>query len=86
VWAWAIALLAHPLVDTLTTTYRPDKPNVGLPLFWPLSSRRFYLPRAVVHTPSLSSYASKALVRDLLPELALFGPTCLTLVLLGSIL
>lgn len=86
VWVWSIALLAHPLVDTLTTMPNERRANLGLPLFWPISSHRFYLARPLVRPPSLNSYTSKTLLHDLLPELVLFGPACLTLVLLGSIL
>ena len=86
VWAWAIALLAHPLVDTLVTRNEEEGSNWGIPLFWPLWSHRFGLPRPLVPSPGVESYGSLALLRDLLPEIALFGLTCLTLVLLGSVL
>ena len=86
VWAWAIALLSHPFVDTLTTTIQPGRANVGIPLFWPFSARRYYLPRPLARPPSMASYTSATLLRDLLPELALFGTTCLSLILLGSLL
>jgi membrane-bound metal-dependent hydrolase YbcI (DUF457 family) len=86
VWVWAIALLAHPLVDALITRNEEGANNWGIPLFWPLWSRRFCLPRPLVRPPTIDSYTSPSLLRDLLPELALFGPTCLTLVLLGSVL
>ena len=86
VWVWSFALLAHPLVDALTTKVERDRANLGVPLFWPLFSRRYYLPRPLIQPPTLSSYTSPSLLRDLWPEIALFGPTCLTLVLLGSVL
>jgi membrane-bound metal-dependent hydrolase YbcI (DUF457 family) len=86
VWVWAIALLSHPLVDTLITKNEEGGSNWGIPLFWPFWSRRFCLPRPLVPSPDVKSYASLALLRDLLPELALFGSTCLSLVLLGSML
>jgi len=86
VWAWALALLSHPFVDALTTTIEPARANVGIPLFWPFSTRRYYLPRPLARPPTLASYTSASLLRDLLPELALFGTTCLSLVLLGSLL
>jgi len=86
VWAWAIALLAHPLVDTLITKNEEGGNKWGIPLFWPLWSHRFCLPRPIIPSPDIKSYASLALLRDLLPEIALFGAACLTLVLLGSVL
>jgi hypothetical protein len=86
VWSWAIALLAHPLVDTLVTRSEEGGNSWGIPLFWPLWSHRFSLPRPLVSSPDVESYASLSLLRDLLPEIGLFGTTCLTLVLLGSVL
>ena len=86
VWVWTIALLVHPLVDTLTTSTQAARANMGIPLFWPFSSHRYYLSRPLVCPPPLASYTSSSLLRDLVPELVLFGPTCLTLVLLGSML
>jgi len=86
VWAWVIALLAHPLVDALMTKVEEGRASMGIPLFWPLCSRRYHLPRPLVRTPTLDSYRSLALLRELWPEIALFGPTCLTLVLLGRVL
>ena len=74
------------LVDSLLTQVEEGRTHWGIPLFWPISSRRFCLPRPLVQPPTLDSYGSLALLRDLLPEIALFGPTCLTLVLLGSVL
>jgi membrane-bound metal-dependent hydrolase YbcI (DUF457 family) len=85
VWVWTIALLAHPLVDTLTTTGTAHF-HVGIPLFWPLLSRRYHLPLLLVRSPSLFNYARGSLWRKLLLEIVLLGPTCLTLVLLGSVL
>jgi hypothetical protein len=84
-WVWASALLAHPLTDALVTKIE-DKPNLGLPLFWPLSLRRYCLPRPLVQPPSVESFTSLSGLRALLPEIALFGATCLTLVLLGRVL
>jgi membrane-bound metal-dependent hydrolase YbcI (DUF457 family) len=86
VWVWVIDLLAHPLVDTLTTTGRPGQPDWGIPLFWPFSSRRYCVARPLVQPPSLDSYASKSLWRALWPELAIFGSTCLSMIVLGSLL
>ena len=85
-WVWAIALLAHPLVDTLITKNEEGGNNWGIPLLWPFWSHRFCLPRPLIPSPDAKSYASLALLRDLWPEIALFGSTCLTLVLLGSVL
>jgi len=86
VWTWAIALLAHPLVDTLVTRNEEGRSSWGIPLFWPLCSHRFGLPRPLVPSPDVESYGSLALLRDRLPEIAFFGSTCLTLVLLGRVL
>jgi membrane-bound metal-dependent hydrolase YbcI (DUF457 family) len=86
VWVWAVALLAHPLTDALVTRIESGRANLGLPLFWPLSSRRYCLPRPLIQPVSLESYTSLSGLRALLSEIALFGSTCLTLVLLGRML
>jgi membrane-bound metal-dependent hydrolase YbcI (DUF457 family) len=86
VWVWAIALLAHPLIDTLTTTSRPGQPDWGIPLFWPFSSRRYCVARPLVQSASLESYTSKNAWKALWSELAIFGSTCLSMILLGRVL
>lgn len=39
--AWSAALLSHPFLDVITTG--PKIASWGIPLFWPLSPRRFWV-------------------------------------------
>jgi membrane-bound metal-dependent hydrolase YbcI (DUF457 family) len=84
--AWSVVLLSHPLVDLLATGPRAGRMGLGLPLFWPLCPRRWYLRRPPIRPPSLEQYRSGAAWCLLLPELALFGPACVGMVLLGGVL
>jgi membrane-bound metal-dependent hydrolase YbcI (DUF457 family) len=83
---WSVVLLSHPLVDLLATGPQAAYKGFGLPLFWPLWSRRWYLRRPPVRPPSLEQYKSGTAWRLLLPELALFGPACVGMILLGGVL
>ena len=38
---WSLALLSHPIVDLLATGPQAACKSFGLPLFWPLGSRRW---------------------------------------------
>jgi membrane-bound metal-dependent hydrolase YbcI (DUF457 family) len=83
---WSVVLLSHPLVDLLATGPRTAHKGFGLPLFWPLWPRRWYLRRPLVEPPSLREYRSGRVWRRLLRELTLFGPACVGMVLLGAAL
>jgi membrane-bound metal-dependent hydrolase YbcI (DUF457 family) len=86
VLVWSFALLSHPLVDLLATGPRAERKGFGLPLFWPLVARRWYLRRPLVRPPSLEQYRTGAIWRLLLPELYTFGSACIGLILLGQAL
>jgi membrane-bound metal-dependent hydrolase YbcI (DUF457 family) len=83
VLVWSVALLSHPLVDLLATGPRAGRKGFGLPLFWPLWPRRWYLRRPLVHPPSLEQYKTGAFWRLLLPEVLTFGPACIGFILLA---
>jgi membrane-bound metal-dependent hydrolase YbcI (DUF457 family) len=83
---WSLALLSHPIVDLLATGPQAARKRFGLPLFWPLWSRRWYLRRPPLRPPSLEQYRSGSIWRLLLPELTLFGPLCIGMVLLGGMI
>ena len=86
VLVWSIALLSHPIVDMLATGPNTARRGYGLPLFWPLASRRWYMRRPLLCPPSLAQYRTRAIWRLLLPELYTFGIACIGLVLLGRAL
>lgn len=83
---WSVVLLSHPLVDLSATGPQAARHGFGVPLFWPLWPRRWYLRRPLLHPPSLEQYKTGAIWRLLLPELFTFGPACIGLVLLGRML
>ena len=86
VLVWSVVLLSHPIVDTLATGPQAARNGFGLPLFWPLTSRRWYLRRPLVRPPSLEQYGTRAIWRLLLPEFCTLGPVCVGLILLGRAL
>lgn len=86
VLVWSVALLSHPVVDLMATGPQDSRDGFGLPLFWPLSPRRWYLRHPWIRPPSLEQYKTGAFLRLLLPELFTFGPACIGLILLGRVL
>jgi membrane-bound metal-dependent hydrolase YbcI (DUF457 family) len=82
--AWSAALFSHPILDVLTTGPRDGAGGFGIPLFWPLSSRRWYLARPVYRSIPLRAYLSSAdeVWRGLSIEVSLLAPLTLALVLL----
>jgi membrane-bound metal-dependent hydrolase YbcI (DUF457 family) len=86
VLVWSLALLSHPIVDLLATGPQAARKSFGLPLFWPLWSRRWHLRRPLLRPPSLEQYRSGSIWGLLLPELTLFGPLCLGMALLGGLI
>jgi membrane-bound metal-dependent hydrolase YbcI (DUF457 family) len=86
VLVWSFALLAHPVVDLLATGPKDARDGFGLPLLWPIVSRRWYLSRPPVQPASLEQYGTSDIWRLLLPELFTFGSACIGLVLLGRAL
>jgi membrane-bound metal-dependent hydrolase YbcI (DUF457 family) len=86
VLTWSVALLAHPLVDLVTTGPPEVYGGHGPCLFWPLSKRRLYVSRPPVRPPSLEQYASGQAWRRLWSEFCLFGTACATLIVLGYVL
>ncbi len=68
--AWGVALLAHPLLDVVTTGPTDAAAGFGIPLFWPLSSRRWALRRPLFRSAPIRAYRSiKTLSAAILPEL-----------------
>jgi membrane-bound metal-dependent hydrolase YbcI (DUF457 family) len=68
--AWALALLSHPMLDVITTGPKDAASGFGIPLFWPLCSRRWAVHHPIYHSAPLRAYRSvKTLSRAILPEL-----------------
>ncbi len=67
--AWVVALLSHPVLDLLTTSPGAAARGYGIPLFWPVSDRRWAVPQSMFNAPSLKDFRSPSRVwKRLLPE------------------
>jgi membrane-bound metal-dependent hydrolase YbcI (DUF457 family) len=62
--AWSAALLSHPFFDVITTGPKLGALGWGIPLYWPISSRRFW-----VTWPILGDRDEGLTVRDQLREM-----------------
>ncbi len=84
-WAWAAALFSHPFLDVATTGPPTAARGYGIPLFWPLSHKRWYLQRPILETAEFEACRS---VRDVWngvrPEVVRIVPVALA-VLLGAV-
>ncbi len=83
-FAWAAALLSHPVLDLVTTGPAATARGHGVALLWPLSPRRWFLHRPILSTTELSACRSaQEFWKAIGPEVYCFGPICLVLVLLS---
>jgi membrane-bound metal-dependent hydrolase YbcI (DUF457 family) len=81
---WALALLAHPLLDVQTTS---QVGGGGIPLLWPIDSSRWGVPQPIYYSPALEAYRQPLEVwRYLLPEFLTLAPMLAALIVLGAIL
>ena len=82
--AWLAALVSHPLLDVLTTGPSVGARGYGIGVLWPLGRRRWFLARPLLdQTTEWESCRSLGEVwRGLEPELLLFGPVSLAVVVL----
>lgn len=84
--AWVMALLSHPLLDVVTTGPRVAAKGFGIPLLWPLYSRRWYLQQPIFLTAEFNTYRSaRGAGQAILHEIYQFGPVCIGLILLGHL-
>jgi membrane-bound metal-dependent hydrolase YbcI (DUF457 family) len=81
---WLAALLSHPLFDVITTGLRDGAGGYGIPLFWPLSSRRWYLVKPIYRSIPRGAYLSstREVWRGLSTEVSLLAPLTIALVLI----
>ena len=74
-WVWVVVLVSHPVVDVVTTGPELAARSYGIPLFWPLVRKRWFLERPILDTADFSACRSLhdvwAAVR---PELLRLGP------------
>ncbi len=86
-WAWAAALLSHPLLDVATTGPRVGARGYGIPLFWPLSNKRWYLQRPILETAKFEACRSVRDVWDgVRPEVVRIVPVALAVLLAALVL
>ena len=85
-WAWSAALMSHPFLDVVTTGPRGAARGYGIPLFWPLSRKRWYLQRPILETAEFEACRSVRDVWDgVRPEVVRIVPVALA-VLLGAVM
>lgn len=85
---WSVALFSHPILDVVTTDSATAARGFGIPLFWPLVSRRWYVRRPIYRPVELKAYISlnEGVWKGLLVEIGLLAPLSIALVLLGRLL
>jgi membrane-bound metal-dependent hydrolase YbcI (DUF457 family) len=83
--AWSVALLSHPVLDLLTTSPGAVAHGYGIPLFWPVSHRRWAVRQTIFNAPGLIALRSPSKVwKSLLPEVCILGPVAIALILAGK--
>jgi membrane-bound metal-dependent hydrolase YbcI (DUF457 family) len=82
--SWAVALLSHPLLDLLGTGPATAARGYGIGLFWPLSSRRWFLAAPILPSADLREcrYA-RDVWKAVLPEVRQIGPASILGILFG---
>jgi membrane-bound metal-dependent hydrolase YbcI (DUF457 family) len=85
--AWTAALMSHLILDVLCTGPVLGKQGLGVPLFWPLTPRRWFVPRPMFPEVNLLEGVSPRIIgRAFLLELLHLSPAALALILLGRLL
>ncbi len=85
--AWAAALLFHPLLDVATTGPQGAARGYGIPLFWPVSRKRWYLQRPILETAKFEDCRSVRDVWDgVRPEVVRIVPVALAVLLAALVL
>jgi membrane-bound metal-dependent hydrolase YbcI (DUF457 family) len=82
VMAWSAALFSHPVLDAITTDAALAARGAGIPLLWPVHSRRWFLQFPI---PTVNLFACSSLTetyKGLLRENVFFGVVTFVLVLL----
>jgi membrane-bound metal-dependent hydrolase YbcI (DUF457 family) len=85
-WVWCSALVSHPLLDVLTTGPIGAGRGYGIPLWWPLSRRRWFLQRPVLETADFGACRSARDVWEgIRPEIYRLGPVALAVFVLAVV-
>ncbi len=84
--AWTAALLSHLALDVLSTGPVLGRQGHGIPLFWPLTHRRWFVRRPMVpEADLLEDMTPGVLVRTCLREFLHLGPAAGALLALGHL-
>lgn len=81
--AWSLALVSHPLLDVATSGPTLGRLGWGIPLFWPVSRRRFFARRPLLVGDRTESVRPADTLREMREDLLRLGPVCLAVFLLG---
>jgi membrane-bound metal-dependent hydrolase YbcI (DUF457 family) len=85
--AWTAALLSHLVLDVLCTGPVLGRLGHGIPLFWPLTRRRWFVRQPMVPEVNLLDGTTPGLiVRACLWELVLLGPAAGALLVVPHLL
>ena len=80
--AWCAALLSHPFLDVITTGPKLGARSWGIPLFWPLRSRRFWVTRPILGDRDEGTTVADQ-VREMRDDLVRIVPVCGLVVLVA---
>jgi membrane-bound metal-dependent hydrolase YbcI (DUF457 family) len=82
--AWAAALISHLVLDILCTGLVLGRQGHGIPLFWPLTCRRWFVPKPMFpEVDLLDDITPGLIVRACLRELVHLGAATGALLVLG---
>jgi membrane-bound metal-dependent hydrolase YbcI (DUF457 family) len=85
--AWTVALLSHLALDVLSTGPVLGRQGHGIPLFWPLTHRRWFVREPMFpEADLLEEITPGLLVRTCVRELVHLGPAAGALLVLGHLL
>ncbi len=83
--AWIAAYLSHPLLDVVTTGPTLGRLGWGIPLFWPLSRRRFFVSRPFLVSDRSESHSLRDTLRDAREDAVRILPYAALVVLLAEL-
>lgn len=84
-FAWIAALLSHLLLDVLTTGPTLGRLGWGIPLFWPVSTRRFHVPRPFLVGDRSESHTLADTLREMREDLVRLVPPFAAVILLARL-
>lgn len=83
--AWIAALLSHYVLDVITTGPTLGRLGWGIPLFWPLSRRRFWVRHPFLVGDRTESQTFRDTLREMREDLTRLVPPCLVVIVLARL-